>query len=66
MTEKMITVPAFLISELIPYINGGLEKSSEDMGKAGYTPSEEMSDDYERFERLKDILAENGVSYASN
>ncbi|QQV91967.1 hypothetical protein vBKpMFBKp34_013 [Klebsiella phage vB_KpM_FBKp34] len=56
MSEKMITIPTSLITELIPYIKFGLDKSAEDMGKAGYSPSEEMADDYNRFKILKSLL----------
>ncbi|ARB12605.1 hypothetical protein BIS47_101 [Klebsiella phage vB_KpnM_BIS47] len=66
MSEKMIQVPASIIAELVPYINSGLRSTADEMGKAGHTPSEVMSEDYDRFNSLRRILRENGVSYASN
>lgn len=56
MSEKMITIPTSLIMELMPYIKFGLDKSAEAMGEAGYSPSEEMADDFNRFKILKSLL----------
>lgn len=57
MREEMVTIPKRWISELLPYLESGMDEAANAIGQAGHTPSEVMELDLHYLEQLKITLS---------